>query len=49
MVSEKNVVSRIFGRKDDVTRGRRKFHNKELLNLYALQSTIRMLKLRRMR
>jgi hypothetical protein len=34
---------------DEVTGGWRKLHNEELHNLYSLPSTIRMIKLRRMR
>jgi hypothetical protein len=49
-VFENKVRRRIFGRKrDKVTRGLRKLHNKALHNLYSLRSIIRMIKSRRMR
>jgi hypothetical protein len=48
-VSENSVV-RIFGRKrDEVTGGWRKLHNKELCDLYSSASIIRIIKSRRMR
>jgi hypothetical protein len=44
------VLRRIFGpKRDEVTGGWRKLHNKELCNLYSLPSIIRMIKCRRMR
>jgi hypothetical protein len=49
-VFEKGVLKRIFGPKRDEVTGRwRKRHNEELRNLYSSPSTIRMIKLRRMR
>jgi hypothetical protein len=43
-------LRRIFGpKRDGVTGGWRKLHNKELRNLYASPSIIRIIKLRRMR
>jgi hypothetical protein len=45
-----NRVLRIFGpKRDEVTGGWRKLHNKELHNLNSSPSTIRMIKSRRMR
>jgi hypothetical protein len=45
-----NTVLRIFGpKRDEVTGGWRKPHNKELCNLYSSPSIIRMVKSRRMR
>jgi hypothetical protein len=39
-VFEKRVLRRIFGpKRDEVTGGRRKLHNKELRDLYSLPST----------
>jgi hypothetical protein len=44
------VPRRIFGpKRDKVTGGWRKLHNKELQNLYFSPSIIRMIKSRRMR
>jgi hypothetical protein len=44
------VLRRIFGsRRDDMTGGRRKLHNKELHNLYFSPTTVSMIKWRRMR
>jgi hypothetical protein len=44
------VLRRIFGpKRDGVTGGWRKLHNKELHNLYSSSSTIRIIKSRRMR
>jgi hypothetical protein len=44
------VLRRIFGlKRDDVTGGWRKLHNKGLHNLFSLPSIIRMIKSRRMR
>jgi hypothetical protein len=44
------VPRRIFGpKRDRVTGGWRKLHNKELHNLYSSPSTIRIIKSRRMR
>jgi hypothetical protein len=49
-VFEKRVLRRMFGpKRDEVTGGWRKLHNKELLNLYSLPSIIRMIKSRRIR
>jgi hypothetical protein len=49
-VFENRVLRRIFGlKRDEETGGWRKLHNEELHNLYSLPSTIRMIKLRRMR
>jgi hypothetical protein len=49
-ILENRVLRRIFGpKRDEVMRGWRKLHNKELHNLYSLQSIIRMIKSRRMR
>jgi hypothetical protein len=43
-VFEDNVLRRIFGlKRDEVTGGWRKLHNKELHNLYSLKSKIRMI------
>jgi hypothetical protein len=45
-----NRVLRIFGpKRDEVTGGWRKLHNKEFHNLYSSPSIIRMIKSRRMR
>jgi hypothetical protein len=50
MVFENRALRRIFGpKRDEVTGGWRKLHNEELHNLYSSPSTIRMIKLRRMR
>jgi hypothetical protein len=47
---EKRVLRRIFGpRRDEVTGGWRKLHNKEFRDLNSWPSIIRMVKLRRMR
>jgi hypothetical protein len=44
------VLRRIFGQKrNEMTRGWRKLHNEELLNLYPSPSIIRMIKSRRVR
>jgi hypothetical protein len=49
-VFENKVLRRIFGpRGDEVTGGLRKLHNEELHNVYSSPSTIRMVKLRKMR
>jgi hypothetical protein len=49
-VLENRMLRRIFGMKrDEVTVGQRKLHNKELRNVYASPSITRMLKSRRMR
>jgi hypothetical protein len=49
-VFENRVLRRIFGpKRDEVTGGWRKLHNKELHNLYSFPSTIRMTKSRMMR
>jgi hypothetical protein len=43
-------LRRIFGpKRDEVTRGWRKWHNEELHNLYSSPNIIRMIKSRRMR
>jgi hypothetical protein len=44
-VFENRVLRRIFGpRRDEVTGGWRKLHNKELRDLYSSPSIIRMVK-----
>jgi hypothetical protein len=49
-VYENRVVRRIFGpKRDEVTGGWRKVHNKELHNLCCSPSIIRMIRSRRMR
>jgi hypothetical protein len=49
-MSENRVLRRIFGpKKDEMTRGWRKLHNEELINLYSSPSTSRMINTRRMR
>jgi hypothetical protein len=49
-VFENRVLRRIFGPKsDEVTGEWRKFHNKELHDLYSSRSIIRIIKSRRMR
>jgi hypothetical protein len=49
-VFENRVLRRIFGpKRDEVTEGWRKLHNKEYHNLYSFPSIIRMIKSRRMR
>jgi hypothetical protein len=49
-VFENRVLRRIFGpKRDEVTRGSRKLHNKKLQNLYSSPNIIRMIKSRRMR
>jgi hypothetical protein len=49
-VFENGVLRRIFGpKRNEVTGGWRKLHNEELHDLYSSPSTIRMIKLRRMR
>jgi hypothetical protein len=49
-VFENRVLRRIFGpKRDEVTGGWRKLHNKELHNLYSSPSIIRVIKSRRMR
>jgi hypothetical protein len=49
-VFENRVPSRIFGpKRDEVTGGWRKLHNKELGDLYSSPSIIRMIKRRGMR
>jgi hypothetical protein len=49
-VFENRVLRRIFGpRRDKVTGGWRKLHNKELRDLYSSPSIIRIIKSRRMR
>jgi hypothetical protein len=49
-VFENRVLRRIFGpKRDRVTGGWRKLHNKELHNLYSLPSMIRIIRSRRMR
>jgi hypothetical protein len=50
MVFENRVLRRIFGpKKDEVTGGYRRLHNKVLRILYFLPSIIREIKSRRMR
>jgi hypothetical protein len=47
---ENRVLRRIFGpKRDKVTGGRRKLHNKKLHNLYSPSNIIRMVKSKRMR
>jgi hypothetical protein len=49
-VFENRVLRRILGQKrDEVTGERRKFHNKELCDLYFSPSTIRIIQSRRVR
>jgi hypothetical protein len=49
-VFENKVLRRIFGpKKDEVTRGWKNLHNKELCNLYFSPSIVKMIKSRRMR
>jgi hypothetical protein len=49
-VFENRVLRRIFGSKrDELTGGWRKLHNKELHDVYSSPSIIRIIKLRRMR
>jgi hypothetical protein len=49
-VFENRVLRRIFGSKrDEVMKGSRKLHKKELHNLYSSPSIIRMIKSRRMK
>jgi hypothetical protein len=49
-VFENRVLRRIFGpKRDKVTGGWRKLHNKELRDLYSSPRIIRMIKLRRMK
>jgi hypothetical protein len=49
-IYQNRVLRRIFGSKrDEMTRWRRKLHNKGLRNLYSLPSIIRVIKSRRMR
>jgi hypothetical protein len=49
-VFENRVLRRIFGlKRDEVTGEWRKFHNKELHDLYSSSSIIRIIKPRRMR
>jgi hypothetical protein len=49
-VFENRVLRRIFGlKKDEVTRGLRKLHNKKLHNLYSSPSIIRNIKSWKMR
>jgi hypothetical protein len=44
-VFENRVLQKISGpKRDEIIGGRRKLHNKELHNLYALPSIIRMIK-----
>jgi hypothetical protein len=48
-VFKNRVLRRIFGpKRDEVTGGWRKLHNKELHDLYSSASIIRMIKSRRM-
>jgi hypothetical protein len=47
---ENRVLRRIFGpKRDEVTGGWRKLHNKELHGLYSSPSVVRVIKARRMR
>jgi hypothetical protein len=49
-VFENRVLKRIFGpKREGVTGGWRKLHNKELHDLYSSPSIIRIIKLRRMK
>jgi hypothetical protein len=49
-VFENRVLMKIFGpRRDELMKGRRKFHNEELHDLYSSPSIIRIIKWRRMR
>jgi hypothetical protein len=49
-VFENRALRRIFGpKKDEVTGGWRKLHNKEHHDLYSLPSIIRIIKSRRMK
>jgi hypothetical protein len=49
-VFENRVLRRIFGpKRDKVTGGWRKLHNKQLYDLHSSPSIIRMIKSRRMR
>jgi hypothetical protein len=49
-VFENRLLRRIFGpKRDEVTGGWNKLHNKELPNIYSLSIVIRMIKSRRMR
>jgi hypothetical protein len=49
-IFENRVLRRIFGpKRDEVTRGWRKLHNKELHGLYSSPSIVRVIKARRMR
>jgi hypothetical protein len=49
-VFENRVLRRIFGpKRDEVTGGWRKLHNKELRDLYSLPSIIKIIKSKRMR
>jgi hypothetical protein len=49
-VFENRVLRRIFGpKRDEVTGGWRKLHNKELHGLYSSPSIVRVIKVRRMR
>jgi hypothetical protein len=49
-VFENRVLRRILGpKRDELTGGWRKLHNKELHNLYSSPSIIRMIKSRRIR
>jgi hypothetical protein len=49
-VSENRVLRRIFGpRRDEVTGEWRKLHNDRMNDLYALPSSVRVVKSRRMR
>jgi hypothetical protein len=49
-VFENRVLRRVFGpKRNEVTGGWRKLHNKELRDLYSSPSIIRIIKIRRMR
>jgi hypothetical protein len=50
MVFENRVLRRIFGpKRDELMRGWRKLHNKELYSLYSSPNIIRTIKSRRMK
>jgi hypothetical protein len=48
-VSENRVLTRIFGpKREEVARGWRRLHNKELHNIYASPNIVRIIKSTRM-